>query len=105
MRLGGVLAIGVAALILGPAAVVGLRAEGWSLGPADLSALRFTLMQAALSAALSALLAVPLARALHRRRFAGRTLLIALLSAPFVLPVVAGPAGGLWPRWPGQCGA
>jgi thiamine transport system permease protein len=83
-----------AALVLGPLAAVFLRAEVTSaLGPADWAAVRFTLLQAALSAVLSVLLAVPLARALARRRFRGRTALLALLGAPFILPTIVAVLG------------
>jgi thiamine transport system permease protein len=61
--------------------------------PADVAALRFTLLQAALSAGLSCLLAVRLARALFRRRFWGRMALIKLISAPFILPVLTAVMG------------
>lgn len=66
-----------------------LRAEP-TLGvtSADWAAIRFTLFQAVLSATFSTLLAVPVARALARRRFRGRTIIITLLGAPFILPVV-----------------
>ncbi|MFD1158512.1 thiamine/thiamine pyrophosphate ABC transporter permease ThiP [Roseovarius aestuarii] len=84
----------VAALILGTLAAVALRAEATrGFGPADWSALRFTLSQAALSAGLSVALAIPVARALARRRFTGRRLLIALLGAPFILPVIVAILG------------
>ena len=83
----------VAALTLGSAALTAGHASNWSLGPADGAALRFTLLQAALSAVMSALLAIPLARALARRRFPGRGLLIRLLAAPFLLPVVVAVLG------------
>ena len=87
------LGLGIAALILGSAAMLGLRAESWALRPADWAAVRFTLLQAALSAVLSLGLAVPLARALFRRRFVGRSALIRLMAAPFVLPVVVAVLG------------
>lgn len=87
------IALVVAALTLGTAAVTAGRAQSWSLGPADLSALRFTVVQAALSALISCALAVPLARALARRRFLGRDVLIRLLAAPFLLPVVVAVLG------------
>ena len=84
----------VAALVLGPIAALAWRGGGLSaLGPADLEALWFTLWQAAASAALSCLCAVPVARALARRRFAGRGLLIALMGAPFLLPSVVAVMG------------
>ncbi|GAB1481006.1 thiamine/thiamine pyrophosphate ABC transporter permease ThiP [Paracoccaceae bacterium] len=83
----------IVALTLGSAAVAALWGGGGGLGPADWAALRFTLLQAALSAVVSALLAVPLARALVRRRFAGRGLLLRLMAAPFLLPVVVAVLG------------
>ncbi|MBJ6372022.1 thiamine/thiamine pyrophosphate ABC transporter permease ThiP [Sedimentitalea arenosa] len=87
-------AVLVAALILGTLVAVALRAEGGrGLGPADWAAVRFTLLQAALSALFSVALAVPVARALARRRFAGRRVLIVLLGAPFILPVIVAVLG------------
>lgn len=87
-------AVLAAALVLGPLAAVFLRAEVTSpLGPADWAAVRFTLTQAALSAVLSVLLAIPVARALARRRFRGRTALLALLGAPFILPTIVAVLG------------
>lgn len=84
----------VAALTVLPLAAVLTRAGGISaLGPADWAAVRFTLLQAALSAAISLALAVPVARALARRQFPGRGLLITLLGAPFILPVVVAVMG------------
>ena len=94
------LGLGIAALILGSAAMLGLRAESWALRPADWAAVRFTLLQAALSAVLSLGLAVPLARALFRRRFVGRSALSRLMAAPFVLPVVVAVLGGRHDFWP-----
>ncbi|TCO69896.1 thiamine transport system permease protein [Rhodovulum euryhalinum] len=82
------------ALSLGTLAAVAGRAEGVAvLGPADWAAVRFTLMQALLSAGLSVALAIPVARALARRRFPGRGLLITLLGAPFILPVIVAVIG------------
>lgn len=89
----GLLGLAVAALTLGSAALTAGHATDWSLGPADGAALRFTLLQAALSALTSCVLAVPLARALARRRFFGRATLIRLLAAPFLLPVVVAVLG------------
>ncbi|SIO48672.1 thiamine transport system permease protein [Rhodovulum sp. ES.010] len=82
------------ALTLGTLGAVAWRAEGAAaLGPADWAALRFTVTQALISAALSVALAVPVARALARRRFPGRGLLITLLGAPFILPVIVAVIG------------
>ncbi|KZL20232.1 Sulfate transport system permease protein CysW [Pseudovibrio axinellae] len=84
----------VAALILGTLAAVAFRAEaGHGFLFADWAALRFTLTQAILSSIISVVLAVPVARALSRRRFAGRRVLIALLGAPFILPVIVAILG------------
>ncbi|WP_083095732.1 thiamine/thiamine pyrophosphate ABC transporter permease ThiP [Pseudophaeobacter leonis] len=87
-------ALVVAALIFGTLAAVALRAEaGRGFGSSDWAALRFTLTQAGLSATLSVALAIGLARALARRRFFGRSVLIALLGAPFILPVIVAILG------------
>ncbi|WP_439155308.1 thiamine/thiamine pyrophosphate ABC transporter permease ThiP [Yoonia sp.] len=79
----------VLVLTFGTLAAVGWRAEwGGGLSPADWSAIRFTVTQALVSAALSVVFAIPVARALARRRFIGRNVLITLLGAPFLLPVI-----------------
>ncbi len=95
MRLLGLLSAGIVlALTLGTLAAVALRAQGAGrMGPADWAALRFTLWQATLSAGLSLGVAVPLARALARRDFRGRRALIALMGAPFILPVMVAVLG------------
>ena len=95
VRWGGGLALAlVAALTLGTVAALVSRAEpGRGLGPAEWAALRFTLEQALISAALSCLFAVPAARALARRRFFGRGVLVALLGAPFLLPAIVAVFG------------
>ncbi|NCU20817.1 thiamine/thiamine pyrophosphate ABC transporter permease ThiP [Candidatus Falkowbacteria bacterium] len=91
---GGAAALIVAALVLGTLAAVAGFAGGLSaLGPGDWLAVRFTLAQAVVSATLSVILAVPVARALHRRRFAGRGALITALGAPFLLPVIVAVMG------------
>lgn len=91
---GGVLALLVVLTILGPLVAVIWRADGLSdLRAADWAAIRFTLIQAALSAVVSCLAAIPVARALARRRFRGRSLFIALLGAPFILPVIVAVMG------------
>lgn len=88
----------VAALLLtlsfGTLGAVISRAEGFSsLSARDLSAVTFTLKQAFLSALISVLLAIPVARALARRDFVGRSVLITLLGAPFILPVIVAILG------------
>ncbi|ASP20338.1 molybdate ABC transporter permease [Antarctobacter heliothermus] len=87
-------ALALAFLTLGPVAVVLARAGGFGvLGPGDWQAVRFTLWQALLSAAFSVVLAVPVAKAMARRRFSGRGLLVTLLGAPFILPVIVAVMG------------
>lgn len=81
------------ALVAAPLAAVGWRGAGLSLGPADWAAVRFSVTQAILSAVFSTLLAIPVARALARRRFTGRTALITLMGAPFLLPAVVAVLG------------
>lgn len=83
----------LALLTLGTVAVVLAQAGRGGLGPADWSALRFSVLQATLSALASVALAVPLARALARRSFPGRGAVIALLGAPFLLPVIVAVLG------------
>lgn len=94
-RVPGLVALAfVLALSLGCLATVLARSGGpGQITPADWLALRFTLLQAALSAVLSVALAVPVARALARRRFRGRRVLIAGLGAPFILPVIVAAMG------------
>ncbi|WP_227286302.1 thiamine/thiamine pyrophosphate ABC transporter permease ThiP [Boseongicola sp. H5] len=92
--LGGCVAAGVALVLLGPLAAVALRAEEAArLTGADWAAIRFTVLQALLSAALSVGLAIPVARALARRVFPGRRLLVTLMGAPFILPVIVAVFG------------
>jgi thiamine transport system permease protein len=87
-------ALAVLVLIALALAAVVSRAElGGGLGPADWAAVRFTVVQAAISAFVSVLLAIPVARALARRRFFGRGALVTLLGAPFILPVIVAVLG------------
>lgn len=84
----------VLALVVATLGAVVLRAGGFgALGPGDWAAIRFTISQAVVSAGLSLLLAIPIARALARRRFRGRAVLITLLGAPFILPVIVAVMG------------
>ena len=90
--------IGVSASIPAFIAVTALAVilsadSGRGLSPADWAAVRFTLWQAVLSALISVFLAIPVARALARSRFFGRTLLITILGAPFLLPVIVAVFG------------
>ncbi len=86
---------------LGTAGALFLAAEpGRGLARSDWSALRFTLVQASLSAVISVVVAVPLARALVRQSFPGRSLVLTLLGAPFLLPVIVAVLGllAVWGR-------
>lgn len=84
----------LAALSLGSLGAVAWRAEGWTgLRPSDWAAVRFTVVQAALSAVLSVVLAIPVARALARRQFPGRGVLITVMGAPFILPTLVAVLG------------
>lgn len=81
-------------LTLGTLGAVAWRAEwGGGIATADWAAIRFTILQALLSAGISVVLAVPVARALARRQFRGRQVLITLLGAPFLLPVIVAVLG------------
>lgn len=89
VRAGVVVAATVPVLILGTGAAILTAAEtGRGLSTADWAAIRFTIVQATLSAVISTTLAIPLARALARRQFPGRSALVSLLGAPFLLPVI-----------------
>ena len=90
---GAAIAAALMLICFGTLAAVLWRASGSGLGPADLAAIRFTVLQAAVSAAVSVVIAVPVARALARRRFAGRSFLITLLGAPFLVPVIVAVMG------------
>ena len=81
-------------LTLGTLGAVAWRADwGRGLGPADWVVVQFTVTQALVSAGISCLLAIPVARALARRRFWGRSALVTLLGAPFLLPVIVAVLG------------
>ena len=91
---GAIAAMSVVALVLLAFAGIASRAEqGAQFGPAEWQAIRFTVLQAVLSALFSVALAVPLARALARRDLPGRSVLVMLLGAPFILPVIVAVLG------------
>lgn len=90
----GLVVLVLVALSLGSLGAVAWRADGWGgLRPSDWAAVRFTLLQATLSAVISVVLAIPVARALARRHFRGRSLLITLMGAPFILPTLVAVLG------------
>lgn len=87
-------AVLVLLVTLGATVVVALHADiGGGLSSADWAAIRFTVSQAIVSALVSVGLAIPTARALARRQFRGRGLLITLLGTPFLLPVIVAIIG------------
>lgn len=91
----------VALLVVGPLVALWVRADtSAALTGTDWAAIKFTLFQATLSAIISVVLAIPVARALARRRFFGRSLLVTLLGAPFLLPVIVAIFGllAIWGR-------
>ena len=91
---GSAVAVVLIAAVLGTLGFVAAHAGGLSaLTQWDWRAVWFTLWQAAASATLSVVLAVPVAKALARRQFIGRGVLITLLGAPFILPVIVAIMG------------
>lgn len=91
----------VALLVVGPLVALWARADtSAALTGTDWAAIKFTLFQATLSAIISVVLAIPVARALARRRFFGRSFLVTLLGAPFLLPVIVAIFGllAIWGR-------
>jgi thiamine transport system permease protein len=92
---GAALGIVVAAVLAGlvPVATYGL-VDGLSTSPAYLlQVAEFTLLQATLSTILSIILAVPVARALSRRAFAGRALVLQLFTLPLAIPAIVAVLG------------
>ncbi len=90
----------VALLVLAPVLALLSRAESGGVSAAVWPAIRFTLLQASLSALISVALAVPLAKALARRAFRGRGLMVSVLGAPFLLPSIVAVLGllAIWGR-------
>lgn len=91
--LGRAFAIAITGLFMASMIALAMRAESFAPSAADWAAVRFSVVQALISAAVSTLVAVPIARALARRRFWGRTFLVAALGAPFLLPVIVAILG------------
>ncbi len=92
--IGHTVSLGILGLIVACAVSVALRADtGARINSADWAAIRFTIIQAALSAVLSVTLAIPASRALARRSFPMKSLAITLLGAPFLLPVLVAAMG------------
>jgi len=93
-KLGITAAVFTVAVVLAAGVGIATRVEpGSGFGPGDWAAIRFTVLQALWSAGLSVVLAIPVARALARRQFVGRGILVTLLGAPFILPVIVAVLG------------
>lgn len=88
-----ILAVLLGAALLMPLVAVAWRGSGLTIGPSEWAAVLFTILQAAVSAGLATILAIPVARAIARRSFPGRGMLITLLGAPFLLPAVVAVLG------------
>ncbi len=71
-----------------PLLSLAFSAGGPTLDGAVWAALRFTLVQASLSTVLAVVPAVALARALARRQFRGRDLLLRVFAVPLALPAI-----------------
>ena len=78
----------------GTLAVVYVKSHNnFTLTPADFKIIKFTAYQALISATISSILGIFLARALTRQSFIGKSILIIILGAPFILPVVVAILG------------
>lgn len=89
--LAGLAFAGVAAAVLAgflPVVLLGLREGLARSDPYLLRVIAFTLLQAALSTILSVIIALPIARALARRHFPGRALIVRLFALPLALPAI-----------------
>jgi thiamine transport system permease protein len=98
---GGLALVALLILTLGTVIAVGTATTlQHGLNPSDWAAIRFTLLQAITSAAISILIAIPTARALARRQFRGRQIMVSLLGAPFILPAIVAVLGivSIWGR-------
>ena len=78
---------------VGPVVVLGLQGSGAAFDSYILGVARFTLLQAGLSTFLSLALGIPVARALARRHFFGRGLMVRLLSLPMAIPAIVAVLG------------
>ena len=87
------LAVIVAAILAGFLPVVWLGSATLSFDSYLLRVTAFTLVQAGLSTGLSLALALPVARALARRAFFGRGVVIRLLALPLALPAIVAVLG------------
>ena len=81
-------------LLLGPLiSLINFSGLSLSLSISDIAAIKFTFVQAAYSATLSTVLAIPVAKALLRQKFWGKSFVVLILGAPFILPVIVAVLG------------
>ena len=81
-------------LLLGPLiSLINFSGLSLSLSISDIAAIKFTFVQAAYSATLSTILAIPVAKALLRQKFWGKSFVVLILGAPFILPVIVAVLG------------
>ena len=88
-------------LTLGTVITLWLHADiGFQLLVSDWAIIKFTIFQALTSATISILIAIPAARALSRRKFKGRQVVLTLMGAPFILPTIVAILGilAVWGR-------
>ena len=84
----------VVGLLLGPLiSLINFSGLSLSLSISDIAAIKFTFVQAAYSATLSTVLAIPVAKALLRQKFWGKSFVVLILGAPFILPVIVAVLG------------
>ncbi len=84
----------VVGLLLGPLiSLINFSGLSLSLSISDIAAIKFTFVQAAYSATLSTALAIPVAKALLRQKFWGKSFVVLILGAPFILPVIVAVLG------------
>jgi thiamine transport system permease protein len=86
LALAGVIAAMLAGFL--PVVLLGLTEGLARSDPYLLHVIAFTLLQATLSTVLSVAIALPIARALARRRFAGRAMVVRLFALPLALPSI-----------------
>ncbi len=89
--LAGLALAGVVVAVLAgflPVVILGLKEGLARSDPYLLHVIAFTLLQATLSTVLSVIIALPIARALARRRFAGRAIIVRLFALPLALPAI-----------------
>ena len=86
LALAGVIAAVLAGFL--PVVLLGLKEGLARSDPYLLHVIAFTLFQATLSTALSVIIALPIARALARRRFPGRAMIVRLFALPLALPSI-----------------